>query len=162
MMLGMEFVFGGVPSLNVHRIGNKMQTKSEMQANRNGLEPMKNMDRKSIDWYDFLRNRVNSFIKWDLVRFFHHNPHTRDTAENIAQYMGRDLHVVERELNELVKVRVLQTDIITGTNVYCLSDDTETRRLINAFMEACQDRDFRVKAISHVIRGMQFSPRNDF
>lgn len=139
-----------------------MQTKPELQTNRSNSDTVKNLDRKSIDWYDFLRNRVNSFIKWDLVRFFHHNPHTRDTAENIAQYMGRDLHVVERELNDLVKVHVLQADVITGTNVYCLNDDSEMRRLINAFMEACQDREFRVKAISHVIRGMQFNSRNDF
>lgn len=134
-----------------------MQTKLETQANRSGFGA-----KKSIDWYDFLRNQVNSFIKWDLVRFFHHNPHTRDTAENIAQYMGRDARTVERELNELVSVHVLQADVITGTDVYCLSDDSEMRRIINAFMEACQDRDFRVKAISHVIRGMQFTPRQDF
>lgn len=39
---------------------------------------------------DFIRTRVNSFIKWDLVRFFHDNPHTTDTTENIARYTGRE------------------------------------------------------------------------
>ncbi len=134
-----------------------MHTKLDTQASSGNSGA-----KKSVDWYDFLRNQVNSFIKWDLVRFFHHNPHTRDTAENIAQYTGRDVRTVERELNELVSVHVLQADVIGGTNVYCLSDDNETRRLINAFMEACQDREFRVKAISHVIRGMQFNARHDF
>ena len=138
-------------------MGNKMHTKLDTQASSGNSGA-----KKSVDWYDFLRNQVNSFIKWDLVRFFHHNPHTRDTAENIAQYTGRDVRTVERELNELVSVLVQQADEIGGTNVYCLSDDNETRRLINAFMEACQDREFRVKAISHVIRGMQFYARHDF
>jgi hypothetical protein len=115
-----------------------------------------------MNWYDFLRNKVNSFIKWDLMRFFHDNPHTRDTAENLARYTGRDLKTVERELNGLVAVQVLQTEVVGSAKVYTLSSDPEVRETINAFMVACQDREFRVKAIHHVIRGMQFTPRHDF
>jgi hypothetical protein len=121
-----------------------------------------NTNSGDINWYDFLRNKVNSFIKWDLVRFFHDNPHTRDTAENLARYTGRDMKTIERELNGLVSVQVLKVDEVGSAKVYRLSDDSEVRCLINAFMEACQDRDFRVKAIHHVIRGMQFTPRHDF
>jgi hypothetical protein len=117
---------------------------------------------EEINWYDFLRNKVNSFIKWDLVRFFHDNPHTRDTAENLARYTGRDLKTIERELGGLVTVQVLRMDEMGGAKVFRLSDDPQIRHLINAFMEACQDREFRVKAIHHVIRGMQFTPRHDF
>ena len=51
---------------------------------------------------DFVKNKVNSFIKWDLVRFFHENPHTADTVENIAKYAGRNVTAVEPELEELV------------------------------------------------------------
>lgn len=115
-----------------------------------------------INWYDFLRNKINSFIKWDLVRFFHHNPHTRDTADNLARYTGRDAKIIERELNELAAVDVLKIETVGAIKIYQLSDNAEIRRLIKAFMEACQDREFRVKAIHHVILGMQFSPRHDF
>jgi hypothetical protein len=115
-----------------------------------------------INWYDFLRNKINSFIKWDLVRFFHHNPHTRDTADNLARYTGRDAKTVERELNELAAVDVLKIETVGAIKIYQFSDNAEIRRLIKAFMEACQDREFRVKAIHHVILGMQFSPRHDF
>lgn len=48
---------------------------------------------------DLLRTRVNTFIKWDVVRFFHANPHTADTADNLARYIGRDVRVVEPELD---------------------------------------------------------------
>jgi len=41
---------------------------------------------------DFLKTRVNSFVKWDLVRFFHENPHTTDTAENVARYAKKKFH----------------------------------------------------------------------
>lgn len=114
-----------------------------------------------INWYDFLRNKVNSFIKWDLVRFFHDNPHTRDTVENLARYTLRDARVIHRELDDLVAVGVLKVTTVNSVRVYQLSDDPDLRQLISTFMEACQDREFRVKAIHHVIRGMQFTPRHE-
>ncbi|MBC8097983.1 MAG: hypothetical protein H7Y11_00945 [Armatimonadetes bacterium] len=113
------------------------------------------------DWNDFLRHKVNSFIKWDLVRFFHDNPHTKDTLENLARYVWREPKTIERELNELVVAQVLRKEEVNGAMLYLLSDHAEVQRLINVFMEACQDRDFRVMAIAQVIMGMQ-PPRNNF
>ncbi|MBE7550259.1 MAG: hypothetical protein HS126_04180 [Anaerolineales bacterium] len=51
---------------------------------------------------DFVKTNVNSFIKWDLLRFFYNNRHTTDTAENIAKYAGRTVSMIGRELDELV------------------------------------------------------------
>lgn len=115
-----------------------------------------------IDWADFLRNKVNSFIKWDLVRFFHDNPHAADTAEHIARYIGREARAITREINGLVTVGVLQVEDVSGVQVYRLTNDMEMRDLIARFVEACHDRDFRVKAIHHVIHGMDLSPQHDF
>lgn len=129
------------------------EPKKKMQTNTN-------MD---TNWFDFLRNKVNSFIKWDLVRFFHDNPHTRDTADRIAEYTGRDRRTIERELEGLVESEVLSvTNLASGVRVYQLTDDAAMVKLIGEFIDACHDREFRVKAIHHVIRGMQFSPRHDF
>ena len=111
---------------------------------------------------DFLRNKVNSFIKWDLVRFFHDNPHTRDTAENIARYTGRDVAAIEDELNGLVQVKVLNATEVSGLSIYELYPEEKTRKLIDRFMTACHDRQFRVKAIHHLIEGMRFSSGQDF
>ncbi len=129
------------------------EPKKKMQTNTN-------MD---TNWFDFLRNKVNSFIKWDLVRFFHDNPHTRDTADRIAEYTGRDRRTIERELEGLVESEVLSvTTLPAGVKVYQLTEDADMVKLISEFIDACHDREFRVKAIHHVIRGMQFSPRHDF
>ena len=57
------------------------------------------LDPKMIE---FLHDKVNSFVKWDLIRFFHDNPHAADTAENIARYTGRDILAISDELAELV------------------------------------------------------------
>lgn len=102
-------------------------------------------------WIQFLQTKVNSFIKWDLVRFFHDNPHTTDTAENIARFVGRDAQTVQHELDGLAKAEVLLTKSISGQRIYRLSDADETRQLIREFVAACHSREFRVKAINHMM-----------
>jgi hypothetical protein len=111
----------------------------------------------NASWKQFLQTKVNSFIKWDLVRFFHDNPHTTDTSENIAQYVGRDAKTVRRELDGLVKAEVLLIESVSGQRIYRLSDVDDTRQLIREFVAACHSREFRVKAINHVINGMDFN-----
>ena len=104
---------------------------------------------------DFLKTKVNTFIKWDLVRFFHENPHTADTAANVARYVGRDVGAIEAELGELVGTGVLERQRVGDLVVYSLSSDAAMRGLIRQFVQACDDRQFRVKAIYHIIRGMR-------
>jgi hypothetical protein len=113
------------------------------------------MDDMAPHLLEFLHTRVNSFIKWDLVRFFHDNPHAADTAENIARYIGRDARSIEEELDGLVEVGVLRQNDVPGTRIYALTGENDVRALVNDFVVACNDRQFRVKAIYHVIRAMR-------
>ena len=104
---------------------------------------------------DFVKTKVNSFIKWDLVRFFHENPHTADTVENIAKYAGRNVTAVEPELEELVDSGIMKKTLLGEVPIYALAIDEETRTLVDKFIMACEDRHFRVKAVYHIIRGMR-------
>ncbi len=106
------------------------------------------------DLLEFIKTKVNSFIKWDLVRFFHENPHTADTVENIARYTGRNPLAVKPELEELVESGLMRRQLVSGIPVYSLTTDEATRNLIRRFVQACEDRHFRVKAVYHIIRGM--------
>ncbi len=112
------------------------------------------MDDMDPTLLEFLRKKVNSFVKWDLVRFFHDNPHAADTADNIARYTGRDVRSITGELAELAQTGVLEQSQISGQVIYALASDQAMRDTINAFVRACDDRVFRVKAIYHVIREM--------
>lgn len=116
----------------------------------------------SSQWQEFLEKKVNSFIKWDLIRFFHDNPHIQDTAENIAGYVGRDTKTIVKELDGLVTAKVLLANDKNKVRVYSLTNDLETRKLIRDFVAACFDREFRVKAIHHVIHGMGYAPSHDY
>jgi hypothetical protein len=103
----------------------------------------------------FLRAKVDSFVKWDLIRFFYDNPHTTDTAENVARYAGRNAETTKIELAELAERGVLVKNQLGNMTVYSLPNDPETKELIRRFVEASEDRQFRVKAIYHIIRNMR-------
>ena len=104
---------------------------------------------------DFVKTKVNSFIKWDLVRFFHENPHTADTVDNIARYAGRNSTAVEPELEELVASGIMQKSTMGNTPIYSLQANDDMQALVDKFILACEDRHFRVKAVYHIIRGMR-------
>ena len=99
---------------------------------------------------EFLQTKVNSFVKWDLVRFYHH---TTDTADNIARYAGRSAETIRSELTELTQDGILEENQLGDMAVYSLAPDPETRELLEQFVRASDDRQFRVKAIYHIIRG---------
>jgi len=113
---------------------------------------MNDMDPQLLD---LVKNKVNSFIKWDLVRFLRENPNTADTSENIAKYIGRSAATVEPEIEGLVECNIVEEKIVDGMAVYSLSQDPEVRELIDRFIAACEDRHFRVKIIYHIVRGMR-------
>jgi hypothetical protein len=113
---------------------------------------MADMDSELLE---FLRTSVNSFVKWDLIRFFHENPHTTDTAENIAWHARRSTDTMQAELSELAAQGVLVQDELDGVIVYSLSQNRRVRDTIARFIEASDDRQFRVKAIYHVLRNMR-------
>jgi hypothetical protein len=114
------------------------------------------MDDMDPTLLDFVKTKVNSFIKWDLVRFFYENPHTADTVENIAKYAGRNADAVKPELEDLVESGIMEKKVLDGnTVIYSLATDEDMRALVDQFILACEDRHFRVKAVYHIIRGMR-------
>jgi len=106
---------------------------------------------------DFVREKVDTFVKWDLVRFFHDNPHAADSAENIARFSGRETRTVEKDLQELVRSGVVETSVAGNgaTRIYRYVKDQQVRDAVKRFVIACDDRDFRVRAINQVIEGLQ-------
>jgi len=111
---------------------------------------MADMDPRLLE---FLRTTIDSFVKWDLIRFFHDNPYTTDTAQNIARYAGRTDEAIRTDLAELADNGVLERNRLGDMTVYSLTGDPEMRGLLDEFVDASDDRQFRVKAIYHIIRG---------
>lgn len=113
------------------------------------------MDDMPDELLEFVKTKVTSFIKWDLIRFFYENPHTVDTVENIARYAGRHFTAVVPELEDLEASGIMERRLVGDQTVYTLSNNPHIRTLIEAFIQACENRHFRVKVVYHIIRGMQ-------
>lgn len=117
--------------------------------------PNNPMDDFDPELLSLLRTRMNTFVKWDIVRYFQTNPHAVETVPNLARLLGRGTRVLEPELEALVQDDVLLTQMLSGLRVYSLNDDPEIKETIDDFFAACEDREFRIKAIYHVIRGLR-------
>jgi len=113
---------------------------------------MADMDPRLLE---FLQSKINSFVKWDLVCFFYDNPHTTDTADNIARYAGRNAGTIHTELAELSQEGVLEESQLGDMTIYSLASDRQTRELLKQFVQASDDQQFRAKAIYHIMRRTQ-------
>ena len=100
----------------------------------------------------FIRTRANTFIKWDLIRFFYDNPHIVEPVERIAAFVGKDAAAIQVDLTVLAEAGVLAVSGSEDAPVYGLVADEHMQALIARFYHACTDRTFRVKAMYHVIR----------
>ena len=128
-----------------------------MTTNETDLPPrlVEDIDPRLLN---FLKTQVNSFVKWDLLRFFHENPNAADIADNVARYVGRSPVFIEKQLIELAETGILHRERLREMVVYSLTADREMRDLIEQFMLACDDRQFRVKVVYHIVRNMSGKP----
>lgn len=79
-----------------------------------------------------------------------------NTAENIAKYAGRTVMVIEPELEDLVKSRLIVKRGLNGVSTYTLVSDEITRALVSNFISACEDRDIRIKVVYHIVQWGSF------
>ena len=109
------------------------------------------------DLLDCLRTQVNSFVKWDLVHFFHQNPYTIDTVEGIARHIGRNVEGIQADLVELTLDGILVEHRFDDMVVYAYSETSSVRNMIRRLIEASGDQLFRAKAAFQMIRAMRDS-----
>jgi hypothetical protein len=103
----------------------------------------------------FVRDTVTTYVKFDLLRFFHENQFTYESVETIAHLVNHDQNAIKTALEELSEQGILEGTTVDDTKLYCLSKNGPTRQLVQAFVAACEEKEFRVKVIFHIIRHMR-------
>ena len=106
------------------------------------------------DLLGFVLGRVNSFVKWDILRFLKENAGVADTYAGIARYVGRSPDVVESQLQEMAGDGLLSISILNGQELYSLTGDSRTLDLIDRFHRGCLNRQFRLRVVYHVAKSM--------
>ncbi|MCL4249412.1 MAG: hypothetical protein KJ065_14800 [Anaerolineae bacterium] len=99
----------------------------------------------------FLTEKLNTLVKWDVLRFFHRNPFAAETAAQIAAALGRDLESVAGATAGLAETGLLQVQRHPNATIYLLTDDNAARKEIDTFMQACDNARFRRYAIAFVL-----------
>jgi hypothetical protein len=101
---------------------------------------------------DFIDNKLDTLVKWDLVQFFYHQPKMTTPATKVASLTGRDLRRVSAVLREMAADGLLHVEDRSGVKLYRLTDDLTLREQITRFVAACDDRHFREAAIYHTVQ----------
>ncbi len=87
-----------------------------------------------VELLAFVERYATKLLKWDIITFFGHNPHTHDTALNIARFIGRNPHAVTLELGDLVILGLLRQTRANGETVYHLTPDQALQEVTFRFV----------------------------
>ena len=106
------------------------------------------------DLLRLLKKGLDSFAKWDVIKFLYYHSDAAHPASELARHMNRDQATLETELNELVAAGFVESRGMNGQPAFALPADPSARRVIEKFVDACEDRYFRMKVVYHILRGM--------
>jgi len=83
---------------------------------------------------EFIQKYVNSFVKWEIVQYFHSHPDTPYKTEELAKILNRPVEQVRRELQELSQDDLLVKQKAGKQALYCyalLEAKTKEDRAVN-------------------------------
>lgn len=102
-----------------------------------------------------VREEINSFTKWDVLKFFRDHPDQPETINHVAAYCGREESVVEQAVTELARKGFLIRQHVGGLTVYTQSTKPNKEELISLFLSSCEDPALCVQAIAELVREEQ-------
>lgn len=82
----------------------------------------------------FLEGITESMVRIEIILFFHRNQFAMDVAKNIAKWIGRDVGVVEKELERLVEQKIVDKMGTGPSAIYSYTQDVEIIEIIDKFV----------------------------
>ncbi len=109
---------------------------------------------------DRLLPHVDSFVKWELLRFLHDNPETAATIEDLARYMGRDETELKPATRALVNAGLCRHMESAIGSAFAITDDESLRQMISHLVNAfVADRLVRLAISSHILKARRSAGR---
>jgi len=102
----------------------------------------------------FIERYVDSFVKWEIVQFFHDHPHTLYPQDVLADSLNRPLKSLKRELKELSERGLIREEKNgkAASYIYDLPDQDTLSKYVDQFASFCQDRDGRLRVIYKILK----------
>ena len=103
---------------------------------------------------------LDSFVKWELLRFLHDNPNLEAAIEDLARYTGRDETELKPAARALYAGGLFQQGEGEFGYTYSLTSDEKLRRLIDHLVEGfVADRLVRLAISSHILKAHRETTR---
>lgn len=103
---------------------------------------------------------LDSFVKWELLRFFQDNPSITARVEDLARYIGRDETEVKPAVRALVNAGFAKSIENEDGQVYGQTGDESVRLLVGGLVESfVEDRLVRLIISSHILKAQRESGR---
>jgi IS30 family transposase len=107
---------------------------------------------------EFMARYVNSFIKWELVNYFHEHPQTSFKVADLAKALNRPAETIKRELQELSDEGLLLETKNAKKMEYLYqpalekSRERELSELLSQFVHLCRTREGRLRVIYKILK----------
>jgi DNA-binding MarR family transcriptional regulator len=83
-----------------------------------------------VELYAFIERYATNLPRWDLLLFFGQNPTLSSDVVDIAERVGRTTNTVQKELDNLTYLGILQADRSVRRTHYTLSRSLSIRRAV--------------------------------
>ncbi len=99
---------------------------------------------------------IDSFVKWELLRFFHENPSLAATVDDLARYTGRDETELKPAARALVSAGLLGQVEGPEGYVYCLTGNDTLRGMVEHLIQGfVADRLVRLAVSAHILKALK-------
>jgi hypothetical protein len=106
----------------------------------------------------FIHRYVNSFVKWEIVQYYHDHPDAPFKVDELSHNLNRPADQLRRELEELSTAGLL-VKLKTGKQaayVYSLvsgeAKDQELHETLEQFQALCRTREGRLRVIYKILK----------
>lgn len=100
----------------------------------------------------FIDKYVDSFLAWDVIVLFSHNPGLRDGAEEIAKFLGRKPEDLEEALEGLVKKGLIESACSEKSEVYFYNPSHQLARQVAEFVKVLGSREKRLAVLAKLLK----------
>jgi hypothetical protein len=106
---------------------------------------------------EFIEKHANTFVKWEVVQFFHDHSQEWIRAEELAKTLNRPLRVIKKEIRELYANGLLEEQKSDQVHRYRFRPpDTEEGRALRAtlarLIALCHEREGRLRVVYKLLK----------
>ena len=70
-----------------------------------------------------------------ILLFFNENPNCIDTAKGISLWIGGDINIIQKALNQLVKEGIITSHTTASTAAYAYTNDKEVVKKVEKYIK---------------------------